>query len=105
MEVKTIQYLYTAEAKLDSGDEVSTRFGCRVFNFDAEKGFLLNGKRYPLRGVSRHQDRLGLGNALTEKEHLEDMALIQEIGANTIRLTLGEFQSMPLTGTTTLCTR
>ena len=79
-------YLYTAEAKLDSGDEVSTRFGCRVFNFDAEKGFLLNGKSYPLRGVSRHQDRLGLGNALTEKEHLEDMALIQEIGANTIRL-------------------
>ena len=79
-------YLYTAVARLDSGDEISTRFGCRVMGFDARKGFLLNGKSYPLRGVSRHQDRLGLGNALTEKEHREDMALIREIGANTVRL-------------------
>ena len=79
-------YLYTAEATLDSGDAICTRFGCRVMGFDPEKGFLLNGKVYPLRGVSRHQDRWELGNALTEKEHREDMALIQEIGANTIRL-------------------
>ncbi len=79
-------YLYTAEATLDSGDCVYSRFGCRVMGFDAENGFLLNGKRYPLRGVSRHQDRWGIGNALTEKDHREDMALIQEIGANTIRL-------------------
>ena len=47
---------------------------------------MLNGRSYPLRGVSRHQDRWGIGNALTEKEHREDMALIREIGANTIRL-------------------
>ena len=45
-------YLYTATAKLDSGDEISTRFGCRTIGFDTEKGFLLNGKVYPLRGVS-----------------------------------------------------
>lgn len=79
-------YLYTATAVLDSGDEVSVRFGCRKFGFDAEKGFLLNGKVYPLRGVSRHQDRKGIGNALTTKEHREDMEIIREIGANTVRL-------------------
>ena len=79
-------YLYEARAELDSGDTVSARFGCRVMAFDPEKGFLLNGRVYPLRGVSRHQDRRGIGNALTEKEHREDMALIREIGANTIRL-------------------
>ncbi len=79
-------YLYEARAELDSGDAVSTSFGCRVMAFDPEKGFLLNGRSYPLRGVSRHQDRWSIGNALTEKEHREDLALIREIGANTIRL-------------------
>jgi len=61
-------YLYTAEAELASGDKVSTRFGCRTFDFDPEQGFFLNGRSYPLRGVSRHQDRKGVGNALTMKE-------------------------------------
>ena len=79
-------YLYTVTAKLDSKDEISTRFGCRKIGFDAEKGFLLNGRVYPLRGVSRHQDRKGLGSALTVKEHREDMEFIREIGANTVRL-------------------
>lgn len=83
-------FLYRATARLYQDgtvvDEISTRFGCRTIGFDPEQGFLLNGKVYPLRGVSRHQDRAGLGNALTMKEHREDMALIQEIGANTIRL-------------------
>lgn len=79
-------YLYTAAASLPGGDEVSARFGCRKIDFDPEKGFLLNGRVYPLRGVSRHQDRKGLGNALTMAEHREDMEIIKEIGANTIRL-------------------
>ena len=79
-------YLYTATAKLGSRDKISTRFGCRTIKFDADKGFLLNGKAYPLRGVSRHQDRAGVGNALTMKEHEEDMSIIREIGANTVRL-------------------
>ena len=78
-------YLYTATAAF-CGDEVSAKFGCRSFAFDAEKGFLLNGRVYPLRGVSRHQDRKGLGNALTIAEHKEDMEFIREIGANTVRL-------------------
>lgn len=79
-------YLYTAAASLPSGDEVSARFGCRKFEIDPQKGFLLNGRSYPLRGVSRHQDRKGVGNALTLEHHREDMAIIREIGANTLRL-------------------
>ncbi len=83
-------YLYTVSASLVSGgavtDEISARFGCRTIDFDPDKGFLLNGREYPLRGVSRHQDRAGIGNALTAKENQEDMALILEIGANTVRL-------------------
>ena len=83
-------YLYTAEVALVSGEEtvdaVSTRFGCRTFEIDPERGFILNGERYPLHGVSRHQDRPHIGNALTHKEHKEDIELILEMGANTIRL-------------------
>ena len=79
-------YLYTAEAVLPSGDKVSTRFGCRVFACDPQKGFFLNGRSYPLRGVSRHQDRKGAGNALTIEEHIADMEIIRELGANTLRL-------------------
>ena len=83
-------YLYTAEVELLDGEEaldaVSTRFGCRSFEIDPEKGFILNGESYPLRGVSRHQDRWGFGNALLHEHHDEDMDLICEMGANTIRL-------------------
>lgn len=79
-------YLYTVQAKLDSGDEISARFGCRSIRFDPQEGFFLNGRSYPLRGVSRHQDRAGAGNALTPDMHREDMEIIKEIGANTIRL-------------------
>ena len=83
-------YLYTAEAViLRNGkelDKVSTHFGCRSFQIDPEKGFILNGREYPLRGVSRHQDRWAVGNALLPEHHLEDMDLICEVGANTIRL-------------------
>ena len=83
-------YLYTAKATLICDgvevDEVSTRFGCRTFKIDPEKGFFLNGREYPLRGVSRHQDRPDIGNALTPEMHKEDLELILEMGANTIRL-------------------
>lgn len=78
-------YLYEAKAEY-AGDEIRTGFGCRTIGFDPEKGFLLNGSAYPLRGVSRHQDRKGLGNAITIREHREDMEFIREIGANTVRL-------------------
>ena len=83
-------YLYELKAHLvrrnEVIDEVSTRFGVRSFKVDPQKGFILNGKPMPLRGVSRHQDILGAGNALTPAQHLADMELIREIGANTVRL-------------------
>lgn len=78
-------YLYSIEAQFGE-DVIAARFGCRSFSFDPDKGFLLNGHSYPLRGVSRHQDFLGVGNAITLQEQTLDMELIREIGANTIRL-------------------
>ncbi|HZK39176.1 MAG TPA: glycoside hydrolase family 2 TIM barrel-domain containing protein, partial [Clostridia bacterium] len=83
-------YLYTLKASLlvegETRDEVSTRFGCRTFKVDPEKGFILNGKEYPLRGVSRHQDRPDIGNALLDVHHKQDIDLIMELGATTVRL-------------------
>ncbi len=83
-------YLYTAEAELLEDeqilDNVTTNFGCRTFEIHPENGFILNGEEYALRGVSRHQDRWGYGNALTREHHEEDIALIMEMGATTIRL-------------------
>lgn len=83
-------YLYRCEVALvEDGeilDAVSTRFGCRSFAIDPGRGFILNGEEYPLRGVSRHQDRWGFGNALLPEHHVEDMDLICELGATTIRL-------------------
>ena len=83
-------YLYNAVAELivdgEVVDRVESRFGIRSFKVDPQKGFILNGKPYPLRGVSRHQDRPGIGNALLPEHHREDIELICEMGANTIRL-------------------
>lgn len=83
-------YLYTVTVSLMDGEEeldaVKTRFGCRTFEIDPDKGFILNGESYPLRGVSRHQDRWGYGNALLPEHQEEDMDLICEVGATTIRL-------------------
>ena len=84
-------HLYTLEADLLSPegkilDTFSARFGLRTFSIDPERGFFLNGKSYPLRGVSRHQDRENMGYAITRREHEEDIALIRELGANSVRL-------------------
>ena len=83
-------YLYTCRAVLTVNgtetDMVQSHFGVRSYRFDPREGFFLNGRSYPLRGVCRHQDRKGLGNALLPQHHQEDMDLIWEVGANTIRL-------------------
>lgn len=79
-------HLYHAVAALGEDDEVGARFGCRRFSVDPDRGFILNGRPYPLRGVSRHQDRAGVGCALTPAMHAEDADLICEVGANTVRL-------------------
>ncbi len=83
-------YLYYCEATLfmdgEPVDRVGCHFGVRSFKIDAQRGFFLNGKEYPLRGVCRHQDWKGIGNAITKEHHDTDMEIIREIGANTIRL-------------------
>lgn len=83
-------YLYNIKAKLvcegQTCDEISVDAGIRTFYVDVKKGFFLNGKSYPLRGVSRHQDFKGIGNAISYNQMDEDMEMIREIGANTIRL-------------------
>ncbi len=83
-------HLYSVEAKLvkdgEALDTVKTRFGCRTFKVDPQKGFILNGEEYPLRGVSRHQDYPKKGNALSFEDHKRDIELILEVGATTIRL-------------------
>lgn len=83
-------YLYTACVELLENDtvldKVSSRFGCRTFEITPDRGFLLNGEEYPLRGVSRHQDRWGFGNALLPEHHREDIDLICEVGATCVRL-------------------
>ena len=83
-------YLYTAEVTLSRAgkelDAVKTRFGVRTYKIDPERGFILNGESYPLHGVCRHQDRPGIGNALLPCHHREDVDMICDMGANTIRL-------------------
>ncbi|MCD8107149.1 MAG: beta-galactosidase [Oscillospiraceae bacterium] len=83
-------YLYTVTAILqrrnEECDEVSVRTGVRSFSVDPEKGFSINGVATPLRGVSRHQDIVYKGNALSKEEHYRDAEIIKELGANTIRL-------------------
>ena len=83
-------YLYTVVASIirhnEVLDEVEIAHGVREFRMDPQRGFLLNGVPTPLRGVSRHQYRLGKGNALDLEDHIEDAYLIRELGANTVRL-------------------
>lgn len=83
-------YLYRIKATLFKAgkevDEVSCNCGIRYFEFSPKDGFHLNGRPYPLHGVSRHQDRRDMGNAIGREHMDEDMELIREVGANTIRL-------------------
>ena len=67
-------------------DAVSDKIGFRTFSVNPEKGFFLNGESYPLRGVSKHQDFDGVGNAITTAMQDADFGILYEIGANTVRL-------------------
>ena len=82
------RYIATLQVLCDGKvtDAVSDYIGLRDFEVDANTGAYLNGVSYNLRGVCRHQDREGMGAALTAKEHNEDFAMIYEIGANAVRL-------------------
>lgn len=82
-------YLYKVVSRLMQDgrviDEVVQPLGLRRYEIVAGKGFYLNGKKYPMYGVTRHQDWWGLGSALTNREHDADLAAIMDVGATTVR--------------------
>lgn len=82
-------YLYRLEAVLqDAGravDRVTQPLGIRTVRIDPDKGLFLNGHHLALHGVSRHQDRMGKGWAISAADQRQDMAMIEDIGANAIR--------------------
>ncbi|MGL6312847.1 glycoside hydrolase family 2 protein [Vibrio sp. WXL103] len=83
-------YLYECRVRLSvdgvQKDALNIATGLRYFEFNGQDGFVLNGKPTKIRGVSRHQDREAVGNALTKLHQIQDMQLIKEVGANSIRL-------------------
>ncbi|NHO67363.1 DUF4982 domain-containing protein [Aestuariicella hydrocarbonica] len=84
-------YIYTLRTEVrdaDSGllDRLDQDYGIREVAFDAERGFILNGEPYRLHGVSYHQDREGKGWAVSREDIAEDVAIMKEMGANTVRL-------------------
>jgi len=83
-------YLYTVTTEVYDGDALVDRvenpLGFRWFRFDLAHGFFLNGEKLTLRGTNRHQDLEGVGSALSNAQHLRDMHLIKEMGANFVRL-------------------
>ncbi len=85
-----VGYRYTVNVSISDGDavldSVSDKVGFRYFYVDKDTGFYLNGKSHPLRGVNRHQFYKGMGNALTEAQHEEDIEIIKELGVNAVRL-------------------
>ncbi len=87
---KDVGYQYNVSLEIKDGetllDKVEEKMGFRYFWIDKEKGFYLNGKSYPLRGVNRHQYWAGEGSALTEERHDADMEFMKDLGVNTIRL-------------------
>lgn len=82
--------LYSIEAVLLGegrvGDRISWRFGLRTPRFDPARGFSLNGKTLPLRGVNRHESLPGFGSALPRALHESDARQIKEMGLNFVRL-------------------
>jgi beta-galactosidase len=72
----------TGSADLDA---VVQPLGLRNFSIVQGKGFYLNGQPYRLYGVNRHQEWEGSGSALSNAQHKQDLDLIKEIGATSIR--------------------
>ncbi|SHF51429.1 beta-galactosidase [Salegentibacter echinorum] len=83
-------FMYRAKVKVFKDgkivDEAEVPLGLRFFHVDPDKGFFLNGEHLQLKGVSRHQDRPELGNAIHPQHHREDVAIMQDMGANAVRL-------------------
>lgn len=83
-------YLYTTEVQVKIGSKITDNYVCplgiRYYSIDPDKGFILNGHSYPLRGVSLHEERKDKGNAVSDTERKEDIDRIVAMGSNYIRL-------------------
>jgi beta-galactosidase len=66
-------------------DRRETEFGIRSIAFDPEKGFLLNGEPYVLKGTCNHQDMAGIGAALPDAMQYFRVAKLKEFGCNAYR--------------------
>jgi len=82
-EIQSILIDYKTKSVLD---KIINPLAFRWFKFDANHGFELNGKHLKLAGANRHQDFKGIGNALPDEQHFQDMKLLKDMGANFIRI-------------------
>ncbi|WP_303319069.1 glycoside hydrolase family 2 TIM barrel-domain containing protein [Flavivirga abyssicola] len=82
-------YQYSLEVQLFCGntiDKITQKFGVKTYQIDSSKGFILNDEPYNLHGVCKHQEREDVGPAMNKGQLVEDMELIDEIGATVLRL-------------------
>ena len=83
-------YLYQVKVELNHDnrilDDAVNYIGIRYFHIDPENGFFLNGKKYAINGVNRHQDRLNKGWAISKADQDEDLELMLEMGVTAVRL-------------------
>jgi beta-galactosidase len=83
-------YIYQAKVQVIKDgkvlDEVTQPLGLRFFHVDTKQGFFLNGSPFKLKGLNRHQDRLGKGWAISQADQDEDLEFFLDIGANCVRL-------------------
>jgi beta-galactosidase len=82
-------YQYKAVVKIMNGDKVldeyNTSFGIRSFEFDANKGFILNGKSVKINGVCDHHDLGCLGTAINVRALERQLEILKAMGCNGIR--------------------
>ena len=81
--------LYAAIATVASGptarDAERISFGVRTAEFDAEKGFFLNGKSMKIQGTCNHQDHAGVGAALPDRLQAYRVEVLKAMGCNSVR--------------------
>ena len=82
-------YLYKVITTVRVNNEVVDRYetttGFREIAFDAEKGFLLNGKPLELKGVNMHQDHAGVGAAIPDALQAWRIRQLKAFGCNAYR--------------------
>ncbi|MGM9791997.1 MAG: glycoside hydrolase family 2 TIM barrel-domain containing protein [Candidatus Cryptobacteroides sp.] len=77
-------YLYTLRVMAGS-DTCTTRVGFRRAEFDAQRGFLLNGRKCLLKGCNLHQDHAGVGSGIPDELWRYRLTELRKWGFNAIR--------------------